>query len=951
MPFSAKSAAPRAEVIRVRHPAIERAATSGGLILCGAPNGHLHTDSLAALLASHGRAVVWLRLAPEDGDPATFLLSLIAAAQRLSPEVGQHTLERMRRYPGPTSGWPGLFAQLANELGATLPRDTALVLEHSQYLNDTHPTLNLLSAHLLPALPPTFATMLISDHRLPTIARAADVVCLGADELRLDISAARALSDQAGFSPSGLRRLVGLVDGRAALFLSLCDAAAILGSAPIEQAAERADDANALFTRVARGLLMLSDADAQRALALALHADYTHPDLFAAAFGIADLPPGPWLQSLVDGWARLRAHWRLPLRLALGAGAAPGQAALRRSADYLAEQGALHQAIALYLEVEADDAAAQAIARSAGALLDMGEWETLTELLGQLPAPTLHNWPWLIYAGGELAAARGDTNAARRAFATAAELFGACDDAAGACQSVLAESALAAWQGDHAHARARALAASAAAEAAGLADHQRWAAWQLGCLYASVDLDNALSYFSRAQALTSNADEPLMLDLLQQAEDLVLRQRELRRQRELHRQAYFAAERAEHEAAERLRCLTRTPPEQIDSLLLANGWTHTPLLLKLPAPGLERVEPPAERAVGAPEPEPPTPNVWNRLLHAFGIRRPAPEQPKLALPAQPAEIPPRLLEMPQLAPLEPPRFGLAAPLLEPPRPSVVPMTAPIAALRTSIEVPPPAPDSTPHPADTTLIVHLLGPLRVTLAERQVESWPSGRGRALFKYLIAHRAQPIPRDVLMDLFWPEATPEAARNSLNVAIHGLRQALKAAADLPVVLFQEGAYRLNPELSIWVDVEEFETHVQAGRQLETAGQLIAATAEYEVATGLYQGDFLADDPYEEWPVLARERLRVAYLDMLDRLAQLYFSQSQYAACAALCQLTLAQDNCREDAHCRLMRCYSRQGQQHLALRQYQTCVEALRNELDVEPSPTTQQLYERIRRREQV
>jgi DNA-binding SARP family transcriptional activator len=204
---------------------------------------------------------------------------------------------------------------------------------------------------------------------------------------------------------------------------------------------------------------------------------------------------------------------------------------------------------------------------------------------------------------------------------------------------------------------------------------------------------------------------------------------------------------------------------------------------------------------------------------------------------------------------------------------------------------------------------------------------------------------------MDLFWPDAAPEAARNNLNVAVHGLRQALKAASERQVVLFQDSAYRLNPELTIWIDVEVFERHVATGRQLEANGQLAAATAEYEVATGLYQGDFLADDPYEEWPVLTRERLRVAYLDTLDRLAQLYFSQGQYAACAALCQRTLSYDNCREDAHCRLMRCYSRQGQQHLALRQYQACVEALHDELDVEPAQTTVDLYERIRRRERV
>jgi DNA-binding SARP family transcriptional activator len=49
--------------------------------------------------------------------------------------------------------------------------------------------------------------------------------------------------------------------------------------------------------------------------------------------------------------------------------------------------------------------------------------------------------------------------------------------------------------------------------------------------------------------------------------------------------------------------------------------------------------------------------------------------------------------------------------------------------------------------------------------------------------------------------------------------------------------------------------------------------------------------------------------------------------------------------------MRCFSRQGQSRLALRQYQICVDALRQELDIDPEPATTQLAERIRRREAV
>lgn len=251
----------------------------------------------------------------------------------------------------------------------------------------------------------------------------------------------------------------------------------------------------------------------------------------------------------------------------------------------------------------------------------------------------------------------------------------------------------------------------------------------------------------------------------------------------------------------------------------------------------------------------------------------------------------------------------------------------------------------------SITAHLLGTFSCLVNDATVQSWPTGKGRAVFKYLLTHHDQPIPRDVLMDVFWPQAGPEAARNSLNVALHGLRQALKTVTDIPVILFEEGAYGINPEFHVRIDVDEFDRHVQAGRRLEANGQIAKAAAKYEAAIGLYQGDFLADDPYEEWPMLPRERLRVAYLDVLDHLSQIHFNRGQYADCVALCQILLTRDRCREDIHCLLMRCYSREGQRHLALRQYQICVEALRVELEVDPVPETVRLYEQIRRHERV
>src|SRR5205814_7186462 len=59
------------------------------------------------------------------------------------------------------------------------------------------------------------------------------------------------------------------------------------------------------------------------------------------------------------------------------------------------------------------------------------------------------------------------------------------------------------------------------------------------------------------------------------------------------------------------------------------------------------------------------------------------------------------------------------------------------------------------------------------------------------------------------------------------------------------------------------------------------------------------------------------------------------------------LAIDPLHEPAHRALMRLHAAQGRRASALRQYQTCVEALRHQLGVEPEAASRQLYETILR----
>jgi DNA-binding SARP family transcriptional activator len=274
-----------------------------------------------------------------------------------------------------------------------------------------------------------------------------------------------------------------------------------------------------------------------------------------------------------------------------------------------------------------------------------------------------------------------------------------------------------------------------------------------------------------------------------------------------------------------------------------------------------------------------------------------------------------------------------------------------------VDVPAPARNEEPSAGDSTapligppgchtLKVRLLGRFEVAIDDRPVGAWDGARGLNLFKYLLTHRGAPCARDVLMDVFWPDVSPDQARNRFHVALSALRRSLRTVGDIPVVEFREGAYGLNPELDLQADVDDFRRLVETGERAQTAGDTDAAIVCYTQAVTLYRGDLLAESPYDDWALLPRETLRVTYLDVLDRLAALHLTKESLGPCIAVAQLILQQDPCREDAHRLLMRCFAQQGRVHEALRQYELCSRALATTLGGGPSRATVELHHSIR-----
>jgi DNA-binding SARP family transcriptional activator len=244
--------------------------------------------------------------------------------------------------------------------------------------------------------------------------------------------------------------------------------------------------------------------------------------------------------------------------------------------------------------------------------------------------------------------------------------------------------------------------------------------------------------------------------------------------------------------------------------------------------------------------------------------------------------------------------------------------------------------------------HLLGKLSIQKGEAAIFEFESRKAEELLCYLLLNRERPRPREALAEALWRGDSGQQSKGYLRKALWQLQTALDSLPDGAaehLLLVEADWIRVNPRCELWLDVAVLEAAFGAvkgisGRELsrEQARQLEAATA-------LYRGDLL-EGCYQDWCLLERQRLQFWYLAALDKLMDHSEAIQDYERGLAYGERVLRYDPARERTHVRMMRLQYLIGDRTAALRQYELCRQALRQELDVEPGGQTRQLYQQIR-----
>jgi hypothetical protein len=150
------------------------------------------------------------------------------------------------------------------------------------------------------------------------------------------------------------------------------------------------------------------------------------------------------------------------------------------------------------------------------------------------------------------------------------------------------------------------------------------------------------------------------------------------------------------------------------------------------------------------------------------------------------------------------------------------------------------------PSLIDLHIHVLGPVdifRDTAKPFGADAWTTRRARDIFCYIATSKHRRIAKDVLIDTFWPDDDPAVVEKNFHPTISHIRKALNSrqAFKQNFLVFRDGAYQLNPELSYFVDAEEFDRLVADAEAAKREKDDERLRASLEAAHRLYRGEFM--------------------------------------------------------------------------------------------------------------
>ncbi|MGB8005117.1 MAG: AfsR/SARP family transcriptional regulator, partial [Gaiellaceae bacterium] len=203
---------------------------------------------------------------------------------------------------------------------------------------------------------------------------------------------------------------------------------------------------------------------------------------------------------------------------------------------------------------------------------------------------------------------------------------------------------------------------------------------------------------------------------------------------------------------------------------------------------------------------------------------------------------------------------------------------------------------------------------------------------------------VARERLIDELWGGTPPRSAAQSLQVYVHGLRQALGADR----IETHGTGYRLRVAPGE-LDLERFDRLVAGAAKSLSSSQPADAAEDLRTALGLWRGSALADLGGEPVAQTEAARLEDRRLRALELLNDAELALGRHDELVSELERLIAADPFRERFRYQYVLALYRSGRQRDALEAYRAARDTFVEELGIDPGPELQELERQMLRQD--
>jgi two-component SAPR family response regulator len=244
-------------------------------------------------------------------------------------------------------------------------------------------------------------------------------------------------------------------------------------------------------------------------------------------------------------------------------------------------------------------------------------------------------------------------------------------------------------------------------------------------------------------------------------------------------------------------------------------------------------------------------------------------------------------------------------------------------------------------ASIKVIVQTFGRFSVGINGKVLEpdDWKRKKARDVFKVLLLNYGQTVPTDVLIDAVWGDVDVKNVESLVMNAISQARKALSLFAPAATFIKSNNrGYVLDFGDRAEIDFLKFKA------MLAEAANMPLPRKEKTIrdAIGLYRGEFLREDLFEEWSAFERESLKDAYLNALRFLAEQCASRSRLNETIGYAKKMLEHDRLCEPAYQILFSTLQKLNRVIEAQKAFQECKAAYKKALNAAPPKRLQEFF---------